>query len=745
MSELAGHAGSSAAPVVVDLAPIDDANDVLGAIAASLGVSGTDTADLEDAVLRALHPGPSLLVLDNFEQVLPAGELVDRLLGGLTGVDVLVTSRIPLAIAGEHVIRVEPLPTPSRAEDLEAADAGRLLITRARERGGLRRTEAGDSDALVAICQRLDGIPLALELAAAWTGVLSPRAIVRRLDDRRLRLAGPEGHRHATLERVVESTLELLDPADRQVFDRLSIFVAPFDEEGARAIADVDDVLPVIRRLEAIALVQPLVDPDGEPRFRILDTIRHVAAGRLADDRDRDTLERRFVGHAAAAAQRAADALRDVRPGGALTWMTAEQPNLRAALAIAMRRGEANRSVQLAMTLATYGIRAGNVRESLDRLRHAMQLGPVDPAIRSEALCAIVNLSVAVQEKDDLTGMCREAIALARAAGDARREARALIALGSYGPRAEAEEILAEAVEFTARIGYTWATLAALDNLATAKAEAGQWKAALDLVERSAGIAAEAGDTEGIGFTLTTMADLTAKLGRPEEAYALAIRATEANRETWPQGQVLAWSLATRATCEVLTGRRAAAAATLGEACRIARAAESNAAVGSVLETAVCVLAGAEPELAARCAGFLQVDRAAREPHRPESPITAAELARARSALGDREFTTQRDAGRASVGWTLLGEVDAAAAKLRRAETRVAAEYGRLTGREMEVLELLGRGSTDPEIGSALGMSAKTASVHVANIKSKLGVETRIDAALRAREIAAATHPSRPS
>jgi predicted ATPase/DNA-binding CsgD family transcriptional regulator len=719
----------------VDLSPIVRVDDVLPAIAAVLGVTGSDPDRLETAVVATLRRRPTVLVLDNVEGVAEAREIVGKLLEGTDQLQILATSRIPLAITDERRIPVAPLDLPSSADDIDRTGAGRLFLQRARERGGLRLVTADDAASIAGICRRMDGVPLALELAAAWTGLLSPRAILRRLEGERLTLAGTRGGRHDTMARVVETTLDLLEPDDRLSFEALSIFVAPFDELDARAMIDRDDVLPVLRRLEASALVQPQVERDGEPRFRILETVRAVGSARLARRDDADAIESRFVAQAARRAQGAADALRDVDSSDALAWMTAELPNLQAASALAVRRGDAESAVQLAMTLATHGVRAGNARQCLAALRVALAMGPVSAGVRSEALCAVLNLSAMTGEEADIVAIGREAIDLAEAAGDARREARALIALGSFGPHADAERVLRDAIVFSEAIGYAWATLTATLNLASLYAGDGRWSAALDAFRDAAGVAAATGDEEGRAFADAMQADLLAKLGRAEDALALAVAASDRYRVVWPQGAMRVSALSIRATCEVLTGRPTTALRTLADACAVARAAESDIAVAEVVEAGLHVLADRRPNLAARLGGFLAARDAAENPPRPAHPVTIAAVARVRRALGPRPFERLEREGRSVAGWTLLGEVESAVLELARSELQASAEFGSLTPREVEVLLLVGRGRTDGEIAEELGMRPKTASVHVANIKSKLGLDTRIEVALRAREL----------
>jgi predicted ATPase/DNA-binding CsgD family transcriptional regulator len=722
----------------VDLTSLRDPGDVPEAIAAELAIGAIDTPDALAAVLETLARHPHLLVLDNFEHLLPARDVVRAILAGAPSTRILLTSRVALELDGERTIPLAPLAVPDTAANLETAAASRLFLRRAREGGGMRAFEPADREAVVEICRSLEGVPLAIELASAWCRVLTPRAILRRLGEQRLHLADEGRGRQATMDRVLATTLDLLSPSDRDVFEALSLFVAGFDERDARELGGLDDVLTPLRRLEAFALVQAHADLDGEPRFRMLETIRTAAAERLAARPDTHALRRRFVELSARHAQSAADALRDVEPGRSLAWMAAEAPNLRAALEIATAIPEPALAVQLAMTLATYGVRAGNARDSLRRLRAAMELGAVPPGIRSEALCAVVNLSWMTREPADFAAMASEAVDLAREAGDARREARALVALGSFGRQDEAVETLTSAIDLATRIDYQWAVNAAVDNLASLHADAGRWKAALELSERSAESARRSGDVAGVGSSLCTMADLNARLGRRETALALALEATLATRETWPNSSVLASTLAVLATCEALNGRDAASVASLAEACEMTEFASSDRAVPDVLEASVAVLARRKPALAARAAGHLEAVAAAGERTLVWNPVTLDAVAAVGRVLGPRRLDDERRAGRAADGWALLAEVRAAAVAARQRETRLRVEFGSLTPREVDVLGLLARGRTDAEIAAELRMSPKTASVHVANIKGKLGVQTRVEAAMRAQALIAA-------
>ena len=722
----------------VDLSGVESPADVPGAVAAALGADDGGGADLVAAIAATL-PGDAMVVVDNFEQVLPAGRFVAALGVAAPRLRVLATSRVALGLPAERVIPLSTLGVPATAAAVESSEAGRLFLERSRERGGRQALDAAETDAIVGICHRLDGLPLALELAAAWTSVLIPRAIFRRLDEGRLQLGPGAAGRHESLERVVEETLGLVDPPDRAVFEQLAVFVDGFDEPGAAAVTELADVLPNLRRLEAAALIRALADRDGEPRFAMLETIRAVGAKRLAARPDRDAIRRRFVATEAARAQAAADTLRDVaEQHAALTWMAAESSNLRSAYRSAVEHEHPAEAVQLAMTLATYGVRAGNPRECLARLREALLLGPVPPGIRSEALCAVVNLSVILDEPGDLVGMAREAVELAQVAREPRREARARVALGSYGPRSEAVAILQGAADFADRIEYAWAANAANVNLATTLLDAGRPKDALVVFRRELRAAQERHDEEGTAYVLGSIADILADAGDIDAALDYGARAAAVSRRFWPSSAALTSALSILAGCQAVAGRQSEAYATILEACEIARQAESDTTVFDVLAASIPVLATTDPPLAARAAAranaFVESARAGFA--LPGVSRRSSDAIRRR--MGPARWTRLLQAARDEPLQPLVETIRRAAEAGLRTASRVQAAFGRLTGREAEVLPLLARGLTDPEIAEHLGITSKTASVHVANIKAKLGAETRIDAAIRAREILAA-------
>ena len=393
----------------VDLAPVTTGAGILDAIATRIGTGESARLDLETAVMERLGGEPSVLVLDNLEHLLDERVLIGRLLAGAPSLRVLMTSRVALGLAEEHAFRGwTACRRAVGGADIETAPATRLFLERARDHGHLRSVDARDAPAGAEVCRRLDGLPLAIELAAAWTGLFSPRAIVRRIDDASLPLSDDAEPRHVSLDQVVFATLEFTSKADRRVFDRLGVFTGPFDDAAAAAVCDGDaDVLPALRNLEAASLVRVSADAAGEPRFRLLETVRQIALRRLHEAGLLTDVETRHGAWFAARATAAADDLRSQTFNNADASARLADRNVVVAFERAVDRGDAALAGRVAAALASYGIQAGLLRESAARLRRALSMGEMSPGVRSDVLMALVNLRAAL-------GMSRIRPAMAR-------------------------------------------------------------------------------------------------------------------------------------------------------------------------------------------------------------------------------------------------------------------------------------------------------------------------------------------
>ena len=354
----------------VELAPARDGVAVVDAFARELGVRRQGATPLTDTLVAALRPRRVLLVVDNCEHVLDeAAALVGRLVRECPRVSVLATSRQRLAVAGEHLRPVAPLAVPpdgSTTPDAVGRVASvRLFADRASAADPSFRLDDGTAGPVAHICRRLDGLPLAIELAAARVTALRPADLALRLDARFGLLTGgrrDDTGRHRTLRATIDWSCELLEPAEAALFARLSVFRGGFDLAAAEAVggsvagsrAGRADTAGLLAALVDQSMVVP--DPSGtQSRFRLLETLRDHGAG-LLDHEERDRVER---AHAAYYVQLAEAADRDVRgreEARGVAAIARELPNLRAAQRWSVRAGDADLALRLCAALHFYAI-----------------------------------------------------------------------------------------------------------------------------------------------------------------------------------------------------------------------------------------------------------------------------------------------------------------------------------------------------------------------------------------------------
>jgi predicted ATPase len=317
----------------VELAPYRSGNEVPRAVATALGAAVTELGE----VARYLASRELLVVLDNCEHLLDdSAALVGAVLTSAPGVRIVATSREPLGVAGETVQRVRSLGLPEPSADVDGAEraaAVQLFVERAAEATGGFVLDTASVDPVVEICRRLDGIPLALELAAARTRAMTPTDVASRLRERfRLLGGGTRGaqERHRTLLAAVSWSYDLLDDTERTVFCRLAVFPASFDLAAAEAVAagDGTDVVDTVVRLVDRSLVQ--YEPD-QGRYRLLETLRQYGADRLAETGDTDDTRQRHAQYFLDMVERFGPQLEDARYSNALAVLNAELDNLRAA------------------------------------------------------------------------------------------------------------------------------------------------------------------------------------------------------------------------------------------------------------------------------------------------------------------------------------------------------------------------------------------------------------------------------
>jgi predicted ATPase/DNA-binding CsgD family transcriptional regulator len=475
---------------LADLAPV--APELVGdTLARALGVVPQPGWPLRDILREVAGEMRCLLVVDNCEHVIAeTAEIVADLLtaGGL--LRVLATSREPLGVPGEVSYQVQTMPVPTQRDSSRAATAGnyeavRLFVDRAATASpGFTLTDA-IAPAVAALCQRLDGLPLAIELAASRVRSFGPAELVEHLDQRfELLSAGARTAvpRHRTLRGAIDWSYELLDDDERELFDRLGVFPADFDYEAVRSGCGADDpgggaMMTLLPRLVDKSLVSTV--GSGTRRYRLLETIRVYAAERLAASGTETAARRQHAAYYIELAERAAQQLRTPDQRAWLDRLTSEQPNLRAALAHSMTTGDIESAWRSVATLQRFWELTGQRREAREWIQRALAIG--DPPATPAAVAGLAAASMILQPSDTRAAfeLAQQAAQLAADLDDLTR-AKAALALGMSAIWLQAELVPPALREALARFGddHPWesaVTMQCLANTSSGLAEALGW------------------------------------------------------------------------------------------------------------------------------------------------------------------------------------------------------------------------------------------------------------------------------
>ncbi len=412
----------------VDLQGVSEPAMVAPAVAGAVGVHERSQQALSDALAEQLRARHLLVMLDNCEHVVAAcAELVAALSSACPRLHVLATSRVPLVVDGEATFEVAPLPVPvpdaRSASMVAAADAARLFEIRARHVRTDFRIGDDNAAAVAEICRRLDGIPLAIELAAARVRVLSSAQIAAGLSDRfRLLTGGMRGApaRQRTLEASLDWSYDLLDDAQRLALARLSVFAGSFELDAAEAVVGGDgvereDVLDLVAGLVEHSLVQ-VTRPHGNVRYRLLETIRVYARQRLSELDDPDRVRARHLEFYVALAGRAQAGLTSGQPEPWVARLTADLDDLRAAMDSAVAAKDLRALVYLIEPIVRFWFERGLSREVHQRLHEAAAAPGVRDDERVRGLQAAAALAFAGCEPASCHRSASQAVAAARAA-----------------------------------------------------------------------------------------------------------------------------------------------------------------------------------------------------------------------------------------------------------------------------------------------------------------------------------------
>ena len=707
---------SGCAAVFVDLAPLRDPALVLVELAQAMSVEPRGGTDLTSRLAAALGPQERLVVLDNCEHLLAAAPDVGRVLAACPQLRVLATSRERLRLSAEQEFPVPPLAMPAPADvadlgGLAANPSVALLLDRARRTNPSFDLTSANALLLASACVRLEGLPLAIELAAARLKVLTPGELVFRLSSRMEVLAGRTRDvpvRQRALRNAIAWSYDLLDSSERALFRRLSVFA------GSWTLADVDSVC-VVNGNDTLTMVESLLDkslirrvPGDEQtaEFSMLESLREYGADQLSSHAEAEETQARHADHYAglAAQLEASLGLR-----GEQTWLllvSRHHADLRAALDYCLGADRDARALWLATALGWYHYTHGDLDHGqalVDAVLPPAAADGYDPAAagddattgaQTSVLIVAGVLAFATGEMGRAQGLLRRALERSQKRGEARRAALACAFLG---------------------------------HVARAR---GEWDASADWHRRAEALYREEGSTNGVAWArqdLGLLARDHGDLGSAAELLRASLRDFRELDYPWATAWS-AWGLGTTLSAQ---GRLEEADALLAEALRIYTEVNDPRGIAQCLEAFAYVASErAHYESAARLIGAAAAMRervAARHPDIEQARTSAVERTLAR-ALGAQDADTLMHTGRTM---PVQQAVDLAQAVASGAAPGDAdrSDQVPLTPRERQVAALVASGRTNRQIGRVLGISEKTAEVHLHHVMSKLDARSRAEVA----------------
>jgi predicted ATPase/DNA-binding CsgD family transcriptional regulator len=685
---------------LVQLAPVSDGDLVPAVIAGELGIAEVRPGETLAILDAALATREMLLVLDNCEHLVErAAAVIEHLLRHCPGLSILLTSRERLGVAGEVAWRVPPLDLPRSdrsytLDELERVEAVALFTDRARRASAhFSVTPANRADVVDLVC-RLDGLPLAVELAAGWMETLSPGELARELDERHQILVArgsSMSERHTSLSAAIESGYERLDPVARDLFSQLGVFAGGWNLGGMTAVCRLESApaVEVLGRLVDHSFVTVVPTAEGPTRYRLLNVLRRYALDELERSSQREAIERRFADHVVTLAETAAASLGQREGPRWLAVLDAELDNVRAVFAL---EGEwaAEWKLRLAVALVLYWHFRGLLNEGRRHLEDVLGRSGSASTAGVAGLNGLSRLSWAQGDMARAARQARAAFRSARAVGDQAGAAFALLRLGKArfdaGRAVTARSALERSAQIASQVGDDVMLGECITLLGQVALVEGRTEDADRLLRDSVQLLSRTGDVHREAVALQALGRLHLDQARVDEAEAALVRSLTELRE---------FALA-RPTVPMLEAL-AAVAADRGDHGRAAR------------------LVGAADGLLERMG--------ARPPS--TAPVRAAVAARWQASLAAPGASEAFAEGRQM---ELRQAIAFALRESPPATARRPTERARpvLTRRQLEVARLVARAMSNKEIGVQLRLSERTVEGHVEQICNKLGFNSRV-------------------
>ena len=762
---------------LVALAPLIDPGLVLSTIAQALAVQEQGSRPLLEGLQDHLREKQLLLLLDNFEQVVSAAPVVAGLLMAAPRLRVLVTSRTSLHLSGEHEFVVPPLALPD-LRNLPPPDrllqygAIRLFVARAQAAHSAFVMTGENATAIAAICQQVDGLPLAIELAAGRSKLFAPQALLSRLRNRLKLLVGGAQDlplRQQTLRGTIAWSYDLLGQDEKALFRRLAVFVGGCTLEAAEAVCTAQgdlliDVLEAVAALVDKSLLRQETQAGGQPRVLMLETIREYALERLAASGEAEAVQRQ---HAIFFLRFSEEAEPKIRGAEHFLWRTrleVEHDNLRAALRWTLESQEAEMGMQLAFSLVGFWRASNQDREGRNWCEQVLaQPGTsARTAARAMALLAAGAMTMYQGDLPQAQLLLEESIAIGREVGRAAKRTLALaLALLAYGALLQgnlgaARELAEEGVRLFREVGEAWGTALALNHLGRATLELGDPVAARPLLEESAALF-RAGNMQRLAMPLNTLGRVALRQGDDTGARAYCEEALAVARATGDE-LFIAEALAQLGTVALHVGDSGQATALYQQSLTLIWTRGYRECIAEDLAglAATASLLG-QPERAARLFGAVEALREVSGIRL--SPLPRADYDRAvegiRAHLDEATFAQAWEKGRAMPLEQAIAEALATqdepptgtkfpqvneeetssvvppgtplsqsprALSPRRA---LKQHFGGLTSREREVACLVAQGKSNRAIADELVVGVSTVEAHITHIFTKLGFSSR--------------------